>query len=297
MWYKTNGSISSTSDAPTEIIGVSMQWQKYDRVGWSASGFDDDHPRTNQFTGHILKPINAPTVGFHQDHETTEAELIHYELNATEFNPTAELVRAYEFILHKSKNDGVRPDLDLLLSFSSFEWHETRQEPVLSDTKQFHNMRHALIQQYTAKWANHWGKPNDDSYEYKERNYLRLAHMFHNIYISADDKGIIDKGHYKEINQNIRLNCEVGLHEDGLDNIIGIIPKSLLGFLWLNLAEDIANKKSYGICSRPGCIRVFGTNVRSDKSACSSECRNYLNRNPDAKEDHDFTSMFESREV
>ena len=276
-----------------------MQWEKYDEVTWKTSGFDQDQPKKNQLRYDSLQPT-------HQELAKEE-----YELDATEFNPSAELARAFELIMYNVAAGGdARPPYDYLLTCSSFKWKETNREPVLSGVKQLHNFAHGQIQRFTQVWSSHWGKPNSDKYDFKEKDYLQLAARFYNLYCLGHEDNLVFMD-YDEINENIRLHCDVGLHRAArLDSAnigemtlgdksvsqqpqygIGIIPKSLLGFLWLNLADDIANKKSYGVCQgTPDCTRVWGTNVQTNKKTCSSSCSIHLERNTNVEI---FPSIFE----
>jgi hypothetical protein len=277
-----------------------MKWSKYDTVVWFQDT-EKKEPRGNQ-TRHWLLDKAHP--------ELAQEE---YEVDASEFNPSAELARAFELMQANIAADGKKPPYDYLSTTASFKWNETKREPALSGVKTMHNFAHNQISRFSQIWSSYWGQPNNDHYIYQPKDYLKLAHKFYTIY-HASINNSIDYFHTEEINENIRLHCDVGLHKTarldqakfgnmqlgddshGLsEHDIGIIPKSLLGYLWFNLADDIANKKRYGFCQgRAGCIRVFGTNVRSSRNTCSKACRTHLSRSPNVEI---FPSIFERREV
>lgn len=258
-----------------------MQWKKYDSVDWKTSGFDQDQPQKNQIRYDSLQPTHP---------ELAKEE---YELNAKEFNPSAEMARIFELIMYNVAAGGnARPPYDYLLTCSSFEWRETKREKVLSEVKQLHNFAHKQIQRFTAIWSSHWGQPNNDKYNFKEKDYLKIAARFYNLYSLAHDNKLV-KMDYEEINENIRLHCDVGIHKVDTEHNIGITPQSLLGFIWLNLADDIANKKNYGICQgRTDCIRILSTKLENETKTCSLACTNHLKRNPNVEI---FPSTFEGR--
>ena len=281
MWYKINGGNLNVFLSPINTTEELMQWSKYDSVIWTSPGPDPDQLRKNQNNNWSISPVHP--------------ELIKkpYKLDATKFNPSAELARIFELIMANIAEDGPRPPYDYLMTCSSFSWVTTKHESGLSEVKTLHNNAHTIIDDYTQTWVSNWGNPSLDKYQWKEQDYLKLAARFYNLYSLAHDNNLVYMD-YEEINEGIRLHCNVGLARDesGIGHNIGITPKSLEGFLWLTLANDITNKKKYGICSRPNCTRVFGTNVRNNKSICSSTCRNYLNRNTDKET---FPSIFERR--
>jgi hypothetical protein len=268
-----------------------MKWSKYEHYRWTTSNFAKDMIAENNVEDnwYIAPPLHdAPTVGFHQDHELEQ--LIHYELNADDFNPSAELARVYEIVMH---NNGNPPeDYAVMCAKKMF----IGGPKGLSKTKQQHNLIHGSMKTYFRQWITDWGELEKDNDQLHLHNYWQLAKNFHGFYTNMKEP---TAEQLSDISENIRLHCEVGLMTDpnGHHPTFDVAPKNLRGFLWKLLAEDYENHwQAVQLihCARPACIRVFGRKRRGQAKACGAACATYISKN---KNENQIQSAFSKSQI
>ena len=278
VWYKNNGegdtaSASAAAPTPLNATEVPMEWQRATRYQYSFSS-------------------NVPNRKEKLFYEPKTYDFERYDLHALAFNPSAELARVYESIVTKANHRGGAVSSDMLIRSSSWVWVTTGRNPILGEVKEAHNELTDYIADYIYKWISVWGEIEDQQPSKRHLfmiNYMMLAEQFHGLYtkiltnaISQKDKDVI--------NENIRLHCDVGISDDG----VGIQPKNLLGYLWVNLADDVFQPKWHKVCNREGCWRVAGTAVRADWKWCGNSCASYMAKTPKAKR---TPSMFDESKI
>jgi hypothetical protein len=257
-----------------------MEWSKYEHYTWTTANLSKDEI--------AKKPIEN---NWYIKQLDPKAELIPYELHKNDYNPSAELARVYENVMKTFKN----PPEDYALMCAKKMFVETDTKG-LSETKQTHNAIHGNIKWAMRDWISNWGELEQDAPSFYLDHYWQLAEKFYKFYESIKEP---TSEALQEISSQVRLHCEVGLQadDDGFHPAFEITPKNLRGFLWMSLAEDYENHWNAVTiihCAREACTRVFGSNVRNDKTTCGSSCRNALNRNPKAIA---TSSLFKRRDV
>ena len=281
MWYKNNKSVTvSKSDTLISATEDPMEWQRYkDRVHWNASGFEDGL-QPNQMGDWSLKPSvkTSPT-------ET-------YIVEDERYNPAAELARVFENISQRvGAGHDTRPPLSYLLTCTKFQWVRNEDKRPLTETKLKHNEAFTFMQTFTQDWVTSWGKPNDDDFIWKLKDYIQLSARFYYFYSNIND---LMQDDIDEINENVRLHCDVGLNhvKDTTTYTFGTVAKSLLGYCWRSLAYDVANPQSYRACARQWCTRVFNENACKDIKSCTNRCSTALSRGRNAETDVAHESIF-----
>tara|TARA_A100001037_G_C15058941_1_gene593771 strand:+ start:507 stop:1304 length:798 start_codon:yes stop_codon:yes gene_type:complete len=252
-----------------------MEWSKYDSYEWTTSAYADDHPSDTVEHNWYIKPFDAPSVGFHQDHPT---ELIHFKLDKDKFNASAELARVYEIIMDITGNPP--DDYAIMCAKKMF----VAGPEGLSDAKKMHNAIHAAMKDYFKGWITHWGELEKDNGQLYLHHYWQLAEKFYKFYEGIKEP---TAEQLNEISQEVRLHCEVGLmtDDDGYHPTFEIAPKNLRGYLWKSLAEDYENHWNdvqLVHCARRDCERIFGDNVQPQQVTCNSSCQAALAKEPDA---------------
>ena len=252
-----------------------MEWSKYDSYEWTTSTYADDHPSNTVEHNWYIKPFDAPSVGFHQDHPT---ELIHFELTKDSYNASAELARVYEIIMDITGNPP--DDYAIMCAKKMF----VAGSEGLSDAKKMHNAIHEAMKDYFKNWITHWGELEKGNGQLYLHHYWQLAEKFYKFYESIKEP---TAEQLNEISQEVRLHCEVGLmtDDDGYHPTFEIAPKNLRGFLWKSLAEDYENHWNdvqLVHCARRDCERIFGENVQANQTTCNSSCQAALAKEPDA---------------
>ncbi len=254
---------------------MSMEWSKYDSYEWTTSTYADDHPSNTVEHNWYIKPFDAPSVGFHQDHPT---ELIHFELTKDSYNASAELARVYEIIMDITGNPP--DDYAIMCAKKMF----VAGSEGLSDAKKMHNAIHAAMKDYFKGWITHWGELEKGNGQLYLHHYWQLAEKFYKFYEGIKEP---TAEQLNEISQEVRLHCEVGLmtDDDGYHPTFEIAPKNLRGYLWKSLAEDYENHWNdvqLVHCARRDCERIFGDNVQPQQVTCNSSCQAALAKEPDA---------------
>lgn len=274
VWYKTNGETLNAFAFPTYTEEL-MEWQRYkDRMTWSASGFEDGL-QPNQIGDWSLRPT------------IKTSPMQTYIVDDEKFNPSAELARVFENISQQiGEGHDTRPPLSYLMTCCQFMWVRNQDKRPLTETKQKHNDAFSSIQTFTQTWSTNWGQLNNDNYVWQLKDFLQLSARFYYFYSNSN---VLVQDDIDEINDGIRLHCDVGLNraKGTTDYSMGVIPKNLLGYCWKSLANDIANKKEHRMCASQWCTRVFKENIRPNKQSCGNSCSTSISRSQRVKKAHE----------
>jgi hypothetical protein len=277
-----------------------MEWQRYEgRITWGTSDYDNVQSIDNQYVSDSpisetknenFKWMQVYTQSWISDWGQLKNWTIRSAIalakkktyvieDEKKFNPSAELARVFELILQRViEKHYVRPPLSHLVTCSSFMWILDASGKPLSDKKKEHNEVHQWMQVYTQDWISDWGQPTLDSYEWQLEDYLKLSERFYYFYSNVDN---LQQDDIDEINEAITLHCNVKLNQINIlepNYLFGIVPENLLGYCWINLAKDIANKNKNRVCARQWCTRILNQNARPDMKSCGNSCSSMLSR-------------------